>query len=216
MSNKNVLHEITINFPEDQIALNAILSVPENSALMVIFVHGSGSGRFSPRNQYVAEYLNKHGIATLLPDLLTSDEDSIDQITREYRFDIPLLTKRLLGITAWSKKHLSIKIGYFGASTGAAAALIAGAQLGSGISAIVSRGGRPDLAMEYLPEVKSPTLLIVGGNDFDVIRLNQAAYSKLCCRKELQIVPHATHLFEEAGALESVAKLAVSWFEKFL
>lgn len=169
---------------------------------IVLFAHGSGSSRFSPRNQFVAKYLEKAGIPTHLFDLLSPEED-----TQERRFDIPLLAERLL---AEAKKVKEGPIAFFGASTGAAAALIAATKME--VAAVVSRGGRPDLAMEVLPEVKAPTLLIVGGNDDVVIDLNKKAYDALACEKKLEIVEGATHLFEEPGALEKVAKLATVWF----
>lgn len=202
-----------------KVTLNASLSIPEGAQCMVIFAHGSGSSRFSPRNNYVAEVLPKQGLATLLMDLLTEDEEKIDVHTREFRFDIPLLAERLVGATEWLKKNPETKnlhLGYFGASTGAAAALIAAAKLSHNIKAIVSRGGRPDLAMDYLSEVKAPTLLIVGGEDGAVIGMNEGALRKLSCEKKLDIVLGATHLFEEPGKLEEVAKLAKEWFQIYL
>ena len=182
---------------------------------IIIFAHGSGSGRFSPRNQFVAEMLVKGGFATLLLDLLTEKEEEKDSLTYEYRFDISLLAGRLLGATEWVKQEEGIKdllIGYFGASTGAAAALIAAAKRPDLIRVVVSRGGRPDLGDRFLPLVKAPTLLIVGGNDTSVIELNKEAYEKLVSMKKLAIVPRATHLFEESGALEKVGELALNWF----
>lgn len=202
-----------------KVTLNASLSIPEGAQCMVIFAHGSGSSRFSPRNNYVAEVLQKQGLATLLMDLLTEDEEKIDVHTREFRFDIPLLAERLVGATEWLKKNPETKnlhLGYFGASTGAAAALIAAAKLPHDIKAIVSRGGRPDLATDYLSEVKAPTLLIVGGEDGAVIGMNEGALRKLSCEKKLDIVLGATHLFEEPGKLEEVAKLAKEWFQIYL
>lgn len=199
-----------------KVTLNASLSIPEGAQCLVIFAHGSGSSRFSPRNNYVAELLQKQGLATLLMDLLTEDEEKIDVHTREFRFDIPLLAERLVGATEWLKKNPETKnlhLGYFGASTGAAAALIAAAKLPHDIKAIVSRGGRPDLATDYLSEVKAPTLLIVGGEDGAVIGMNEGALRKLSCEKKLDIVLGATHLFEEPGKLEEVAKLAKEWFQ---
>jgi len=195
------------------------LSVPFGAQCAVIFSHGSGSGRFSPRNRLVAEYLNRAGIATLLIDLLTKEEDEKDNLTGEFRFDIGLLTERLLGATYWLKDNPSTKnfgIGYFGASTGAASALKAAAKTGEIVQAVVSRGGRPDLAGESLSIVKAPVLLIVGGNDHQVIKINEEALSKIKAEKELIIVPAATHLFEEQGALEKVAELAKDWFLKYL
>ncbi|MDO8662861.1 MAG: dienelactone hydrolase family protein [Candidatus Omnitrophota bacterium] len=195
------------------------LIVPPGAKYAVIFSHGSGSGRFSPRNRLVAEYLNKAFIATLLVDLLTKDEDELDAITAQFRFDIELLTGRLLSATDWLSHNPSTKnfdIGYFGASTGAASALKAAAKAVESIHAIVSRGGRPDLAGESLSTVKAPVLLIVGGNDHQVIKINEEALNKIKAEKELIIVPGATHLFEEPGALEKVAELAKGWFLKHL
>jgi putative phosphoribosyl transferase len=183
---------------------------------IVLFVHGSGSSRLSPRNRFVAGELQSHGIATLLFDLLTPKEESIDQRTLHLRFDIRLLAKRLVGATRWVMRDLEalgLDIGYFGASTGAAAALMASAQLSDTVAAVVSRGGRPDLAGEALGSVQAPTLLIVGGNDEPVITLNQQALAELDCReKKLVIIPGATHLFEEPGALAKVAGIAAEWF----
>lgn len=193
-----------------------MLELPENAAGVVLFAHGSGSSRLSPRNNYVARVLREAGLGTLLIDLLTQDED------RDYatRFDIPLLTRRLLAATRWLQSEpasRSLAIGYFGASTGAAAALQAAAEGGNKIAAVVSRGGRPDLAgEEALNRVAAPTLLIVGGFDDVVIGLNQEAHRALHCKKELIVIPGATHLFEEPGTLEQVANYAASWFGKFM
>ena len=188
----------------------------------VIFAHGSGSSRHSSRNQYVAQMLNNAGIATLLIDLLTKEEEKIDDMTREYRFNIRMLARRLLISTDWllqDPKLRNLNIGYFGASTGAAAALVAASERTNAISAVVSRGGRPDLAgQEVLNHIQSPTLLIVGENDKQVIQLNEQALKQLGRlerKKKMVIVPGATHLFEEAGALEEVARLAGGWFECF-
>lgn len=206
-----------ILIPADGIKLPGILEIPEGASGLVIFAHGTGSSRLSPRNQYVADVLNKAGIATLLFDLLTPEEDQ----TYEHRFNIDLLTERLYAATLrtvgnFKTKHLPL--GYFGASTGAAAALINAAELTSRVHAVVSRGGRPDLAMESLPNVEAPTLLIVGGHDYEVIKLNQRAYDRLhrARERELAIVDEATHLFEEPGTLEQVSELAKDWFLKFL
>ena len=199
----------------DDIRLEGKLGIPENAVGLVLFAHGSGSSRFSPRNNQVANYLMENGIATLLFDLLTADEDVIDQQTREFRFDIPLLADRLVGATDWVVKQDELKdfkIGYFGSSTGAAAALIGAAKRPDLVSAVVSRGGRPDLAGEFLPLVKAPTLLIVGGLDRTVIELNEDAQSQMTAKTQLDIVPGATHLFEERGTLEKVMELAASWF----
>lgn len=185
---------------------------------LVIFAHGSGSGRHSPRNRYVAEALGSQRIATLLFDLLTRREESFDQYSGEYRFNIPFLAKRLVAATRWIRSDTGtrdLKIGYFGASTGAGAALVAAAELPDLISAIVSRGGRPDLAGSALGLVRAPTLLIVGGDDEPVIAMNREALAQLRCPdKELVIVPGATHLFEEPGKLEEVARIAVEWFSR--
>ena len=195
------------------------LNVPDQATGIVLFAHGSGSSRHSPRNQYVARVIREVGVGTLLFDLLTPHEEAIDNYTREFRFDINLLARRLVAATNWlagenETKHL--RPGYFGASTGGAAALVAAAELGAKIGAVVSRGGRPDLAGPSLSQVTAPTLLIVGGLDGPVIRMNEDAYAQLRCLKELKIVPGATHLFEEPGKLEAVAELAAKWFLKHL
>ena len=195
------------------------LTVIPSSTSLVIFAHGSGSSRLSKRNQFVAEILQQSHISTFLFDLLTEQEDAIDQYTREFRFNIPLLADRLILVTQWlqnSKKISSVKLGYFGASTGAAAALIAAAQLPEYISAVVSRGGRPDLAGDFLPLVQCPTLFIVGELDHEVIELNELAYKELSCIKELSIIPGATHLFEEEGTLKKASLVACDWFVKYL
>jgi len=191
------------------------LNVPENTDALVLFAHGSGSSHHSPRNQFVARTLNDVGLATLLFDLLTQEEEAIDTQTRELRFNIHLLAERLVHATKWAKQQeetRDLRIGYFGSSTGGAAALVAAVELPQDIGAVVSRGGRPDLAGEALPKVKAPTLLIVGGNDDIVIELNEQARDRMRCEVKLEIVPGATHLFEEAGALEQVATLASDWF----
>ncbi len=195
------------------------LDIPKGATGIVVFAHGSGSGRFSTRNQFVAKELNKGGMATLLTDLLTEDEERVDEITAELRFDIPFLAERVCSVIGFIRKNentKNLKIGLFGASTGAAAALIAAAQKPGEVHAVVSRGGRPDLAMAILPKVKSPTLLIVGGDDEPVIGMNEEALSALRCEKKLVIVPGATHLFEEPGKLEEVARLAKEWFRRYL
>jgi putative phosphoribosyl transferase len=186
---------------------------------IVLFAHGSGSSRFSPRNVLVARALQRAGIGTLLFDLLTRAEEAVDLYTRQHRFDIQLLAERLVDATLWLDTQAathSHRVGYFGASTGSAAALIAAARLGAGVSAVVSRGGRPDLADAELPNVTAPTLLIVGGDDDIVIELNNRAYRRLPCEKQLTIVPGASHLFEEPGTLEKVADLASDWFQQHL
>lgn len=203
--------KITIN----KIVLEGNLVIPPKSGGIVLFSHGSGSGRFSPRNNFVAQVLNQKKVSTLLLDLLTEEEDQI----YENRFDIDLLTDRLVAAINWlgkDKDTAKLTIGLFGASTGSASALRAAALCGPKIRAVVSRGGRPDLAQEVLDRVASPTLLIVGGRDFGVIELNQDAYEKITAEKRLEIVPNATHLFEEPGALEEVARLAAEWFLGYL
>ena len=191
------------------------LTIPEDTIALVLFAHGSGSGRHSPRNQFVARTLNDAGLATLLFDLLTPEEEEIDTYTREHRFNIGLLAERLVHATQWAKQQeqtRNLRIGYFGSSTGAAAALVAAAEIPGNVGAVVSRGGRPDLAGDSLPKVQVPTLLIVGGNDDIVIELNEMAPDQMRCEVKLEIVPGAAHLFEEPGALEKVAKLATDWF----
>ena len=194
------------------------LCLPRDATGIVLFAHGSGSGRHSARNRRVAQQLQQAGIATLLFDLLTAEEEQRDLHTREHRFDIPLLTRRMQDATQWVQQQADLRgvpVGYFGASTGSAAALIAAARLGTRISAIVSRGGRPDLAgPAALAEVKAPTLLIVGGADRAVVGLNEAAYGRLRCARELVVVPGATHLFEEPGALDRVSQAASQWFSR--
>ncbi|WP_367606763.1 dienelactone hydrolase family protein [Legionella sp. W05-934-2] len=210
---------MNISIPIDSIHLNGILTIPEKAKSIVIFAHGSGSSRLSPRNNQVAQYLNQVKIATLLFDLLTEQEESIDIYTREYRFDIPLLADRLVKVTQWFLKQSDYKklcIGYWGSSTGAAAALIAAAVLKQKIKAIVSRGGRPDLAGEYLSEVISPTLLIVGSLDSQVIELNKQAIKKMIGHSELKLVSGATHLFEEPGTFNIMIGLAKDFFIKHL
>jgi len=207
-------HPVAIAVPPD-ITLAGDLGVPAGATGLVIFAHGSGSSRLSPRNTYVAQVLRAGGLATLLFDLLTPEEDRV----YETRFDINLLTQRLIQTTAWTRDQPELQYlltGYFGASTGSAAALRAAAELGSGICAVVSRGGRPDLAGDALSRVQAPTLLIVGGNDDVVIELNRQAQAQLTAENALTIVPGATHLFEEPGTLEEVARLATEWFQRYL
>lgn len=213
MSQKNKEEVVELIFPS--LILPGFLKIPDQSHGIVLFAHGSGSSRKSVRNQSVAKYLQDQGFATLLFDLLTEEEDSAP----EKRFDIPFLAERLLLAVDWvahQKETKNLSIAFFGASTGAAAALIAAAKLKNRIKAVVSRGGRPDLADHFLKEVTAPTLLIVGGNDFGVIELNQKAYSLLSCTKKLEIIPNATHLFEEKGALEKVAQLSSAWLHNHL
>jgi putative phosphoribosyl transferase len=199
----------TVRIPP--VGLEGIVGVPAAATGIVLFAHGSGSGRLSPRNSFVAQRLRDSGLATLLFDLLTVDEET----DRRNIFDIALLSQRLLTATAWVRQHpetAGLAIGYFGASTGAAAALVAAAAEGTGVAAVVSRGGRPDLAEEALGAVTAPTLLIVGGDDGVVLGLNRAAFAELRCAKQLSVVPGATHLFEEPGALDRVVEHARGWF----
>jgi len=212
----DIQHPVTI--PSKNVYLNGFLFIPEKAKGIVIFVHGSGSSRFSSRNQYVASTLNEGNYATLLFDLLTSQEDIIDNVTREFRFDIHLLSSRLVDVIHWCTEELAayhFPIGLFGSSTGGGAALVAAAQEPKLVNAVVSRGGRPDLARNYLPQVKAPTLLIVGGQDDVVIDLNQQAMSHMNCTTQLDIVEGATHLFEEHGKLSEVASLATNWFDQY-
>ena len=214
-----VVREYIVHVTTSSATLDGTLRLPEGRRAIVLFAHGSGSGRSSPRNRHVAQLLNEAGIATLLVDLLTANEEVIDAHTAHLRFNIDLLAQRLVDATDWltqrpDTRHLAI--GYFGASTGAAAALVAAALRVDVIGAIVSRGGRPDLAGRALPRVRAPTLLIVGENDAPVIELNRMALVELRCEKQLIIVPGATHLFEEPGALDEVARLACEWFERHL
>jgi dienelactone hydrolase len=207
--------EKTVRIPIDSMMLEGLLAVPKRAKGIVIFAHGSGSSRKSPRNNYVARELRENSVGTLLFDLLSEEEDYV----HENRFNIELLTRRLVAATKWltaQPEAKGKKIGYFGSSTGSASALMAAAQLGNKISAIVSRGGRPDLAMMSLGMVKSPTLLLVGGNDDTVIELNQQAFLHLKCKKEMALIPGANHLFDEPGTLEDVAKLASKWFKEHL
>lgn len=210
-------HDVSICL--SKVTLRGALCVPRGAAGIAIFAHGSGSSRLSPRNQYVAAELQSQGVGTLLFDLLTSEEEAFDERTGQLRFDIRLLAKRLVNVTHWvegNSETLGLRLGYFGASTGAAAALTAAAQLPGKISAVVSRGGRPDLAGEALGMVDAATLLIVGGDDEPVLSWNRIAFADLGCRdKRLEIVPGATHLFEEEGALAKVAELAGAWFASY-
>lgn len=203
-----------VRVPADAVTLDGDLTIPPDARGTILFAHGSGSGRHSPRNRYVAGVLNAAGLATLLLDLLTQDEERRDVVTREHRFDIVLLARRLGGATRWLEQDDATRplgIGYFGASTGAAAALVAAAAHPE-VRAVVSRGGRPDLAGPALPHVLAPTLLIVGSRDTEVIAMNEDARRRMEAPVELQIVPGATHLFEEPGTLERVAELARDWF----
>ena len=216
---KATVEEKEVTIPVGKAVINGNLTVPHGAKGIVLFAHGSGSSRFSPRNTRVAREINEAGIATLLIDLLTEEEEAIDVSTGEFRFNIDLLAQRLVHATEWVKKNpdtKSLSIGYFGASTGAAAALIAAAKLPEQVKAVVSRGGRPDLAGEHLPNVKAPTLLIVGGDDTEVLELNRQASQQMTSERKIVVVPGATHLFEEPGKLEEVARLAISWFSKHL
>jgi len=207
-----------VRIPDGTELLDGDLSMPPDARGLVIFAHGSGSSRFSSRNRYVADFLNRGEFATLLLDLLTPAEERVDVRTAEYRFDIPLLGRRVISATDWVTGHSvlgELPIAYFGASTGAAAALIAAAERPDA-AAVVSRGGRPDLAGDALPHVRTPTLLIVGGNDEPVIGLNQAAMRNMRATVELAVVLHATHLFEEPGALNEVQRLALEWFTRYM
>ena len=213
------VEEQLVQVPAGSVTLEGNLTLPEESRAIVLFAHGSGSSRHSPRNRYVARVLNEEKLATLLIDLLTLHEEVVDARTAQLRFDIDLLAERLVDATDWltqfpDTKHL--RIGYFGASTGAAAALAAAAVRPDAVRAIVSRGGRPDLAGAALTSVQAPTLLIVGEHDDQVVQLNRQALTQLRCEKRLVIVPGATHLFEEPGALDEVARLARDWFQRHL
>lgn len=203
------------NIPAGELELEGKLNVPAGAGGLVIFAHGAGSSRKSPRNNYVADVIRENGPGTLLFDLLTEREDQV----RKNRFDIPLLVERLLAVTEWVRNQTEtedLNLGYFGSSTGAASALLAAAEEGTDINAVVSRGGRVDMASERLDEVECPTLLIVGGNDTQVLELNRDAHKQLQCEKQLEIIPGAGHLFEGEGELEQVAKLAANWFSENL
>jgi putative phosphoribosyl transferase len=211
--------ERAVKIQAGPVELEGNLGVPEGARGVVLFAHGSGSGRNSPRNRYVARTLREAGLATLLLDLLTPEEEAVDFRTGHLRFDIGLLAERLAGATDWLMENpdtRGLRIGYFGASTGAGAALVAAARRPGSVGAVVSRGGRPDLAGEALPLVEAPTLLIVGGDDEPVIRMNEEAFARMSAEKELEIVPGASHLFEEPGTLEKVARLAADWFKDHL
>jgi len=207
-----------VAIPVGRIVLGGHLEVPQGARGLVLFAHGSGSSRHSPRNQFVARVLRDAGHGTLLFDLLTQGEEKEDAVTGHLRFDIRFLAERLEAATHWAAHHAAARrlpLGYFGSSTGGAAALVAAATLRSIVDAVVSRGGRPDLAEDALPLVSAATLLIVGEYDETVLRLNEGAYARMKCRKALAVVPRATHLFEEHGALEEVARLAADWFRKY-
>ena len=214
-----VMHAEKVKVQAGKVALQGDLVIPENATAIAVFVHGSGSSRFSPRNRAVAGILNEGGLATLLMDLLSMEEQRIDEFTGELRFDIPFLAQRVVGTVDWAsefERTQGLKIGLFGASTGAAAALVAAAERQDAVGAVVSRGGRPDLASDWLPRVKAPTLLIVGGADTAVIQMNREAAELLTAENRIEIVPGAGHLFEEPGALQKVAELARDWFVKHL
>jgi putative phosphoribosyl transferase len=208
-----------VPIPAEKTTLEGDLTMIDQAIGLVLFAHGSGSSRRSPRNQFVARTLNNAGLATLLFDLLTPEEEAVDLYTREHRFNIGLLAERLLHVTDWTKMQpetRALPLGYFGSSTGGGAALVAAAELSDEIGVVVSRGGRPDLAGDALSRVKAPTLLVVGGEDHVVIDLNEQARAQMRCEGKIEIVPGATHLFEEPGALEQVANLASDWFTRHL
>src|SRR5213596_2941241 len=208
-----------VQIPAGRAVLAGNLAIPDGAVALVLFAHGSGSSRHSPRNQFVARTLNRAGLGTLLFDLLMPDEEALDTYTREHRFNIGLLAERLVHATKWAKQQeqtRDLRLSYFGSSTGAGAALVAAAEIPKDVGAVVSRGGRPDLAGDALPKVQAPTLLIVGGNDDIVIELNEMARDQMRCEVKLEIIPGARHLFEEAGALEQVAKMASDWFVSHL
>ncbi|MFW5905479.1 MAG: dienelactone hydrolase family protein [archaeon] len=207
--------ENLVSIPVDDVELEGVLEIPNDATWLVVFAHGSGSSRKSPRNNFVAEVIRERGLGTLLFDLLTEEEDQI----RDNRFDIPLLTTRLVSVTEWLRDRddtADLNVGYFGSSTGAASALRAAARRGDDIDAVVSRGGRVDMAEERLGEVRAPTLFIVGGDDTQVLELNREAYDQLSCEKELHVVEGARHLFEGEGELEEVADVAADWFAETL
>ena len=211
--------ETVVQVTAAPVRIEGNITIPAAARGMVLFAHGSGSSRHSPRNRFVAGELQKRALGTFLIDLLTADEDAVDMRTREHRFDIGLLARRLVAATEWLEQQSDtkdMKLGYFGASTGAAAALVAAAERAAAVAAVVSRGGRPDLAGKSLPLVKAPTLLIVGGDDREVISLNREASARMRVENKIVIVPGASHLFEEPGTLEEVARLAGEWFEKYL
>lgn len=213
------IQHMAVQVPMGDVTLEGDLALPADANCVVLFAHGSGSSRHSPRNRFVAQVLNEASMGTLLLDLLTVEEERLEQFTRHLRFDIDLLAERLTMATNWlnqQEETAMMNIGYFGASTGAAAALVSAAQRPSRLKAVVSRGGRPDLAGPSLPRVTAPTLLVVGGLDEQVIRLNQLALAELQCEKQMEIVSGATHLFEERGTLERVSELARGWFQEHL
>jgi dienelactone hydrolase len=211
--------ERTVSVAAGAVTLEGTLAVPPDATGVVLFAHGSGSSRFSPRNQFVARALREKGLATLLIDLLSPSEEAVDEVTRHHRFDIELLADRLAAAIEWlhaERETKELAVGLFGASTGGGAALVAAARAPDRVAAVVSRGGRPDLAGPALPKVKAPTLLIVGGSDPLVIDLNRDAMAQMSAPVQIEIVPGATHLFEEPGTLEEVARLATEWFTRHL
>lgn len=213
------IHQRTVEVQAPRATLHGDLALPDHALGVVLFAHGSGSSRFSSRNRAVAQYLNAGGFATLLLDLLSADEEAVDQATGELRFDIPFLGERLILAADWLKHDsgtAALLVGLFGASTGAAAALITAAERPESVRAVVSRGGRPDLAAPVLGQVRAPTLLIVGGADDTVLQLNRSAYDALQCEKRLAVIPRATHLFPEPGTLEEVARLALGWMREYV
>ena len=219
LTTHHAISERALRIDARVVTLDADLSLPDNATGLVLFAHGSGSSRLSPRNRHVARQLNQAGLATVLADLLTPAEEAVDEQTRHLRFDIALLAERLVDVTGWLGEQADtaeLDIGLFGASTGAGAALVAAAQRPDIVHAVVSRGGRPDLAGQALAQVTAPTLLIVGGDDAAVIDLNRQAFVQLRGEKKLVVIPGATHLFEEAGALDSVAALARDWLTHYL
>jgi dienelactone hydrolase len=219
MRTKAVIEHTLVSIPAGAVTLEGDLSVPAVAKGFVLFAHGSGSSRHSPRNRYVAEVLNEHSLGTLLVDLLTAEEEREDEVTAQLRFDIGLLTQRLVAIADWLTDQPQARgheIGLFGASTGAAAALLAAGQRPKSVKAVVSRGGRPDLAGRDASLVRAPTLLIVGGRDTPVLQMNRDAMAWMKCETKLEIVPGATHLFEEPGTLAEVARLAADWFTAHL
>jgi pimeloyl-ACP methyl ester carboxylesterase len=216
---ETLIEHVSVSVPAGDLVLKGDLSIPSTPLAVVLFAHGSGSSRHSPRNRYVAEVLNEHSLGTLLVDLLTAEEEREDELTGRLRFNIGLLTDRLVAITDWLTSPVEGRgygIGLFGASTGAAAALMTAAQRPDVVKAVVSRGGRPDLAGSTASLVRAPTLLIVGGEDTTVLEMNRNAMALMKCKTELKIVPGATHLFEERGALAQVASLAADWFTTHL
>ena len=216
---RKVERALDVHIPVDQVTLDGELKIPAGATGVVLFAHGSGSSRHGPRNQFVARAIREAGVGTLLFDLLTRDEESIDIYTGHLRFDIKMLARRLVAASNWllfRKEGRGLRLGYFGSSTGGGAALVAAAELNGKVDAVVSRGGRPDLAGESLKLVTSPTLLIVGSLDYPVIEMNRDALAQLTCAKKMEIVPGATHLFEEPGTLEKVAELASDWFARYL